>query len=99
MGYTQQAGIHPAATNRTLSPEEFAKGKDTVAMVFERSCLFTIVGQIRVRFPAGVPVPVPAALQGHWFLKAHGAKPFKLAAAETGSQARSRSSKQGLVSR
>lgn len=58
-----------------LSPEEFAKGHNTVTMVFEKPVLFTPSHGVRVSFTKGVH-EVPKEYKDHWYLVAHGAYPY-----------------------
>lgn len=61
------------------TPEEAAKGEDTVTMVFDNDVLLTVDTNQRIHYPKGVH-EVPRHLSNHWYLKAHGvrlyAKPY-----------------------
>lgn len=59
-------------SGKTYSPEDFAQGRETVLMEFDKPVRFTIAYQDCVLFPAGVH-PVPREWSDHWYLKAHGA--------------------------
>lgn len=59
-----------------LSPEQFANGKHTVMMEFEKDVLFTPIHGTRVRYPKGVH-EVPAQFKDHWFLRANDARIYQ----------------------
>lgn len=56
-----------------MTPAEFAKGHDTVTMVFTRDVLFTPYHGARVQYTQGVH-EVPRKYSGHWYLRANGAE-------------------------
>lgn len=73
-------GIKPAAYIE-ISPEEFARGKQTVRMRFPKLVVFTPrIHREKVTFPAGEH-DVPVEFADHWYLKANGAEPVPAAAA------------------
>ena len=69
----QPIGVRPDAGHKT--PAAAAQGQKTVAMEFPKPVTLTLGYGDSVFYPAGVH-PVPVDLADHWFLKAHGARPF-----------------------
>jgi hypothetical protein len=63
--------IPPPTATPALTPEAFAKGHDTVTMVFEKPVLLTIKHGMKVAYPKGVH-EVPREHSDHWYLRAHG---------------------------
>lgn len=67
------------------TPEEAAKGEDTVTMVFDVPVRLTVDTNQQIHYPKGVH-EVPRHLSNHWYLKAHGvrlyAKPVQPGAIE-----------------
>lgn len=58
-----------------ISPEEFARGKQTVRMLFPKVVVLTPrVHREKVTFPAGEH-DVPEEFADHWYLKANGVEP------------------------
>jgi len=57
------------------TPDQAAKGHKTTTMVFDKGVHLTVDTNDSVFFPAGTH-EVPNHLVGHWYLKAHGARPY-----------------------
>lgn len=57
------------------TPEEAAKGEDTVTMVFDNPVMLTVSVNHKIHYTKGVH-EVPRHLADHWYLKAHGVKPY-----------------------
>jgi hypothetical protein len=58
-----------------LTPEEAAKGRDTVTMIFDKKEPVTLTVQhgLKVRYTQGIH-QVPREWSDHWYLKVHGAR-------------------------
>lgn len=67
--------IRPPMQAVPLDPEEAAAGHSTVTMVFDKPVLLTVAHGHQIKFPAGTH-EVPKHLSEHWYLKAHGVRPY-----------------------
>ncbi len=63
----------PLSNTTPLTPEEAAKGRDTVHCVFEQPVRLNVAWGQLVHYPIGIH-PVPTQWKDHWFLKAHGVR-------------------------
>jgi hypothetical protein len=68
-------GVIVPSSAPALTPEEAAKGHNTVTMVFDVPVLLTLGTNQKVHYPKGVH-EVPVEHADHWYLKAHGARQY-----------------------
>lgn len=60
-----------------MTAEQACPGEDTVQMMIPlKGVTLTLDKGQKVRFPGGIQ-NVPVSLQDHWYMRAHGVKPFK----------------------
>jgi hypothetical protein len=68
------SGIVVPHNSPVMTPEEAAKGRETVLMIFDNPVLLTMNTNQKVHYPKGIH-EVPVAYVNHWYLEAHGVRP------------------------
>lgn len=72
----EQVGIiKPPVATAAQTPEQFAKGRRTATMIFDKPVTLTIQHGEKVHYPAGVH-EVPVEHKDHWYLKAHNVREY-----------------------